>query len=140
MLCSLHDAIIALSQELYYISFNIIWMCTGIVTFHWFAILRHQKLLEVPAYIIHFEWRIEETIFACKSIPCRGAVFLEEFVKRFFIVTIDFYLLEQLEVWNKTIPWPNILDAIEDFSSICSWFLQPKLIAREAKHHKVLVV
>jgi hypothetical protein len=53
----------------------------------------------------------------------RSIIYLEECVKRFFLVTIDFYLLEQLEVWNKTIPWPNILDAIEDFSSICSWFL-----------------
>jgi hypothetical protein len=46
--------------------------------------------------------------------------YLKECVKRFFLVTIDFYLLEQLEVWDKTIPRPNILDAIEDFSSICS--------------------
>jgi hypothetical protein len=52
-------------------------MCTGIVTFHWFAIPRNQELLKVPAYIIHFDWRIEEAVFACKSIPCRRAVFLE---------------------------------------------------------------
>jgi hypothetical protein len=50
-------------------------------------------------------------------------MYLKECVKRFFVVTINFYHLEELEVWNKTIPWPNILDAIEDFGSICAWFL-----------------
>jgi hypothetical protein len=50
-------------------------------------------------------------------------MYLKECVKRFFVVTVDFYLLEQLEVWDKTISRPNVLDAIEDFSSICSWFL-----------------
>jgi hypothetical protein len=77
LLCLLRDVIVVLNQQLHYVSFNNVWMCTGIVTFHWFAIPRHQKLLKVPAYITHFEWRIEEAVFACKSIPCRGAVFLE---------------------------------------------------------------
>jgi hypothetical protein len=73
----LRDVVVVLNKQLYYIGFNNIWMCTGIITFDWFAIPRNKKLLKVPAYIVHFEWRIEEAVFACKSIPCRGAVFLE---------------------------------------------------------------
>jgi hypothetical protein len=51
------------------------------------------------------------------------SAYLQKGVKRLLCVSIDFYLLKQLEVGNKSIPWPNILDPIKDLGSIGSWFL-----------------
>jgi len=50
-------------------------------------------------------------------------MYLQKGEKRFFFVTINFCLLKELEVGNKSIPWTNILNPVIDLSSIGSWFL-----------------
>jgi len=50
-------------------------------------------------------------------------MYLQKGVKRFFCVTINFYLLKELEVGNISIPWTNVSNPIKDLSSISSWFL-----------------
>ena len=50
-------------------------------------------------------------------------MYLQKGVKRFFSITINVYLLKELEVGNKSISWTNVLNPVNDLGSIGSWFL-----------------
>lgn len=97
----------------------------------------HEELLEVPAHVGHLQTLVVQTVLAGERLPRGRAVGLEVRVQRVFVRPVHIDLLRQLKVGLKTVSRSNVLERVEDLSSVVPWLLEGELVTWDAEDLEV---
>lgn len=117
-----------------YISGDVVWWGTGIVTHKWLAVAVDQEFFEVPADIFAAHRCVEELGLRAEDFPCGRTVAFQECVEWMFFFSIDIQLLKKWEIRLETIPWSHVFNSIYDLQSSSAWFLLTELIAGKSQN------
>lgn len=98
---------------------------------HRLSLRINQKFLKVPLNVMDLHRCPEESCRVTKSFHNWWTGVLQEGVNFLFIFPIYINFLKELEIGDKTSPWPDMFYSLKDFR-ILSRFLFSKLIAWEA--------
>jgi len=98
-----------------------------------------EELLPVPADVGVVHGVVVEATLLIEGFPWAGALGLQKFEHWVLVDTIYFSLAEHLEVRYQSSSWADVLNSIQDFLGIATWFLQSKLVARETKDDKLIL-
>jgi len=99
----------------------------------------NQELLPVPTNVPVFKRFVEKVSFARKPVPGGWTVELKICEEWVFVVPVYVNFGKELEVWLEVVAGPNVVDSVHDFSGVCPWLLQSKLVAGEAQHDEVIL-
>ena len=124
-------------QKIFDVICDVWWVKSWWISEDWHAPSVDKKLFKIPTNIARFDRVVMKTVNWCEVIFYRWTLGLQICVEWMFIFSIDFHFLQHGKVWFKSISWSHIFQAVQDFCSISSLFLQTKLVARHADNFQI---
>lgn len=128
-------------QKFFNVILNMNCLEVSAVSHVWFAIRSHKKLFKIPRNVIPLHWRPSNELGVGHQrdgvITGSRKAFLQKIKHRMGFFTVDRNFLHYWEAGSEAIPWTNMTERLDDFSSI-GIFLMSKLITREAQDDELI--
>lgn len=117
-------------QKFFNVILNMNCLEVSAVSHVWFAIRSHKKLFKIPRNVIPLHWRPSNELGVGHQrdgvITGSRKAFLQKIKHRMGFFTVDRNFLHYWEAGSEAIPWTNMTERLDDFSSIGIFLIKRK--------------